>query len=116
MKDARWNELQPEAFAERDHPVLRAARNTLILVRLNRIGHADDLLSFEILAGRLIRANRTEGFVLELTGKKSGEEFYLPLVPAAFKLQPPGRYRLSCGTVVSDPMFLAAFDIYQPLS
>lgn len=111
-----WNELQPDLFAERDHPMLRAARNTLILVRLNRIGPDDDLLSYEIMAGMLIRANRDEGFVLSLVGGKSGQELALPLVPAAFNLQPPGQYRLSCGTVVEDPGFLAAFDIYPPMS
>ena len=109
----RWNELVPEAFAERDHPILKAMRGTLILVRLNEIGADDQLRSFEILAGRLIRANRDEGFVLSLVGKKSGQEHFLPLVPAAFVLQPPGLYQLSCGTVVANPLFLGAFDIYR---
>ena len=109
----RWNELAPEAFADRDHPILKAMRGTLILVRLNEIGADDELLSFEVLAGRLIRANRSEGFVLSLVGKKSGQELFLPLVPAAFMLQPPGRYQLSCGTVIANPLFLGAFDIYR---
>lgn len=109
----RWNELVPEAFADRDHPILRAMRGTLILVRLNRIGADDEVLSCEILAGRLIRANRDEGFVLSLVGKRSGEELFLPLVPAAFNLVDRGRYQLSCGTVVHNPEFLGAFDIYR---
>ena len=109
----RWNELVPEAFAERDHPVLRAMRGTLILVRMNQIGQDDELLSTEILAGRLIRANRSEGFVLSLVGKKSGQELFLPLVPAAFNLIDRGRYALSCGTVVHNPEFLGAFDVYR---
>lgn len=114
--DSKWNELQPALFADRDHPVLRAARGTLILVRLNRVSHNDDLLSSEIMAGTLVRANRSEGFVLSRVGANAGEEFCLPLVPAAFNLQPPGQYRLSCGTIVTDPVFLAAFDISAPLS
>ncbi len=109
----RWNEFEPELFAERDHPILRAMRGTLILVRLNQIGGDDELLSHEILAGTLIRANRSEGFVLSLVGRKSGELLYLPLVPAAFNLQPPGRYQLSCGAIITDPVFLGAFDIYR---
>ena len=109
----RWNELQPEAFAERNHPILKTARGTLILVRLNEIGLDDQLKSFEILAGRLVRANRDEGFVLSLVGKKSGQELFLPLVPAAFSLQPKGHYQLSDGTIVADPVFLGAFDIYR---
>ena len=109
----RWNELIPEAFADRDHPFLRAARNTLILVRMNQIGADDELLSTEILAGRLIRANRSDGFVLSLVGKKSGELLYLPLVPGAFTLIDRGRYQLSCGTVIHNPEFLGAFDIYR---
>ena len=109
----RWNELVPEAFADRNHPILKAMRGTLILVRLNQIGANDELLSHEILAGQLIRANRSEGFVLSLVGKKSGQELFLPLVPAAFVLQPTGQYQLSCGTVISNPMFLGAFDIYR---
>jgi hypothetical protein len=112
----KWHELQPDLFAGRDHPVLRAARNTLILVRLNQIGPDDELLSFEIMAGMLMRANRDEGFVLSLVGGKSGQELALPMVPAAFRLQPPGQYMLSCGAVVEDPGFLAAFDIYPPMS
>ncbi|MGZ3305668.1 MAG: hypothetical protein ACXU8U_07380 [Asticcacaulis sp.] len=110
---ARWNELVPEAFAGGDHPILKAMRGTLILVRLNEIGRDDELLSYRILAGRLVRANRSEGFVLSLVGKPSGEELFLPLVPAAFVLQPPGRYELSCGTVIANPLFLGAFDIYR---
>ncbi len=110
---SRWNEFVPEAFADKNHPILRAMRGTLILVRLNQVDANDDLLSYEILAGRLVRANRSEGFVLSLVGKKSGELLYLPLVPAAFNLQPPGRYQLSCGSVVVDPEFLGAFDIYK---
>lgn len=110
---SRWNELVPEAFAERNHPILRAMRGTLILVRLNQIGADDELLSTEILAGRLIRANRSDGFVLSLVGKKSGQELFLPLVPAAFNLIDRGRYQLSCGTVIHNPEFLGAFDIYR---
>ncbi len=109
----RWNELVPEAFADRDHPILKAMRGTLILVRLNEIGADDEMLSHEILAGQLIRANRSEGFVLSLVGKKSGQELFLPLVPAAFTLVATGRYALSCGTVIANPMFLGAFDIYR---
>ena len=112
---SRWNELVPEAFADRDHPILKAMRGTLILVRMNQIGPDDELQSTEILAGRLIRANRSDGFVLSLVGKKSGQELFLPLVPAAFALQPPGRYQLSCGTIIHNPMFLGAFDIYRPI-
>ncbi|ESQ86235.1 hypothetical protein AEAC466_03295 [Asticcacaulis sp. AC466] len=110
----RWEELAPEAFADIHHPILKAMRGTLILVRLNQIGADDALLSYEILAGQLIRANRSEGFVLSLVGKKSGELLFLPLVPAAFTLQAPGSYLLSCGTVIDDPAFLGAFDIYRP--
>jgi hypothetical protein len=109
----RWDGCLPEASADRDHPILKAARGTLILVRLNEIGADDDLLSCEILAGRLIRANRSEGFVLSLVGRKSGQALFLPLAPAAFAPQPSGQYQLSCGTVVSDPMFVGAFDIYR---
>ncbi|HTN41783.1 MAG TPA: hypothetical protein VLZ84_11560 [Asticcacaulis sp.] len=109
----RWTELEPEAFADNGHPILRAMRGTLILVRLNQINASDEMVSYEILAGQLIRANRSEGFVLSLVGKKSGEELFLPLVPEAFTLQPPGQYMLSCGTVVVDPIFLGAFDIYS---
>ena len=109
----RWNELVPEAFADRNHPILKAMRGTLILIRLNEIGPDDEMLSHEILAGRLVRANRDEGFVLALVGKKSGQELFLPLVPAAFTLQATGQYQLSCGTVISNPMFIGAFDIYR---
>ena len=112
-KDARWNELVPEAFADRNHPILRAMRGTLILVRLNQIGPDDELLSFEVLAGRLVRANRSEGFVLSRVGKKSGEEVFLPLVPGAFTMLDRGRYQLSCGTIVHNPDFLGAFDMYR---
>ncbi len=111
--DARWNELAPDLIADPNHPILRAMRGTLILVRLNQIDANDEMLSFEVLAGQLIRANRSEGFVLSLVGGKSGEELFLPLVPAAFNLIEPGQYQLSCGAVVVDPAFLAAFDIYQ---
>ncbi len=114
MSDSdRWTELEPDAFADNGHPILRAMRGTLILVRINQIDTNDEMISHEILAGQLIRANRSEGFVLSLVGKKSGEELFLPLVPAAFNLQPPGQYMLSCGSVIENPVFLGAFDIYR---
>jgi len=109
----RWTELEPEAFADNGHPILRAMRGTLILVRLNQIDANDELISYEILAGQLIRANRSEGFVLSLVGRKSGQELFLPLAPAAFNMQPPGQYMLSCGSIVENPAFLGAFDIYR---
>lgn len=113
---SRWNELAPDAFVDKDHPILKAMRGTLVLVRLNQIGNDDELLSSEILAGRLVRANRSEGFVLSLVGKKSGEELFLPLVPGAFNLIDRGRYQLSCGTIIHNPDFLGAFDIYRPVN
>ncbi len=114
MSDSdRWIELEPEAFADNGHPILRAMRGTLILVRLNQIDANDEMVSYEILAGQLIRANRSEGFVLSLVGKKSGELLFLPLVPAAFNMQAPGKYALSCGSVIENPVFLGAFDVYK---
>lgn len=110
----RWNELIPEAFATKDHPILRAARGCLILLRLNTIDANDQLVEAEVLAGHLVRANRSEGIVLDLVGVHRGNEFFLPLVPDAFVLVAPGQYQLSCGTVISNPEFLAAFDIYAP--
>lgn len=109
-----WTELAPEAFATKDHPILRAARGCLILVRINTIDANDEMISAEILAGDLVRANRSEGFVLSLRGIHKGQEFFLPLVPDAFVLIEPGQYQLSDDTVISNPEFLAAFDVYPP--
>ncbi|OYW83466.1 MAG: hypothetical protein B7Z26_00485 [Asticcacaulis sp. 32-58-5] len=109
-----WNELAPEVFADSHDPVLQAYRGRLVIVRLNDIGAHDELLGYDILAGRVIRANREEGFVLSMVGTKAGETLNLPLVPDALKLIPPGRYGLSDDTIVTDPDFQVAFDIYRP--
>ncbi len=110
---ARWNELEPDLFGGRDHPILRAMRGTIVMVRINQIGDNDDLLSVDIMAGQLIRANRSEGLVLSLVGLRAGEELFLPLVPDAFTMLAPGAYQLSCGTIIRDPEFLGAFDLYS---
>ncbi|WAC47085.1 hypothetical protein OVA03_10220 [Asticcacaulis sp. SL142] len=109
-----WNELAPEVFADSHDPILTAMRGAVVIVRLNDIDAHDELVGYEILAGRLIRANREEGFVLSMVGTKAGETLNLPLVPGAFKLIPPGRYGLSDDTIVTDPDFQVAFDIYRP--
>ncbi len=111
-ESSRWNELVPEAFGDGDHPVLRAARGTLILVRINTVDAEDNLLDAQVMAGKLIRANRDEGFVLEMVGTIKGEHLFLPLIPAAFQLIAPGIYVLSDNTAIRDPAFLAAFDVY----
>ncbi|ESQ79900.1 hypothetical protein [Asticcacaulis sp. YBE204] len=109
---ARWNELEPDAFGEAGDPLVRVMLGKLVIIRLNQIDARDEMIGSEIIAGKVVRANRAEGFVLSLVGQRKGEEFYLPLVPQAFKLIDPGDYGLSCGTPIRDPDFQAAFDIY----
>lgn len=110
--ESRWNELIPEAFAEASDPLVRVMLGKMLIVRLNEIGANDEMLSWELVAGRVIRANRNEGLVLLLVGGRQGEEFFLPLVPEAYTMIDPGDYALSCNTVIRDPDFRAAFDIY----
>lgn len=112
-ENARWNELVPEAFAEGTDPIVRAMLGKVAIIRLNLIDARDELISSEIIAGRVIRANRAEGFVLSLLGQKVGELFYLPLVTDAFSMIDQGDYGLSCGTAIRNPDFQAAFDIYN---
>jgi len=111
---SRWNELIPEAFIEASNPLVRVMMGKVMIVRLNQIGTNDDLLSWELIAGRVVRASRQEGLVLSLIGARQGEEVYLPLVAEAYSLIDPGEYGLSCGTVIRDPDFRAAFDVYAP--
>ncbi|WP_343684257.1 hypothetical protein [Asticcacaulis sp.] len=114
--DSRWNELIPEAFAEASDPLVRVLLGKMLVVRLNEIGTNDELLSFELVAGRVVRANRKEGLVLSLVGARQGEAFFLHLVPEAYTLIDPGDYALTCGTVVRNPDFRAAFDIYAQVN
>lgn len=111
----KWLELDTEAFAHPNHPIMRAARGAKIIIRLNYIDAEDEMTHFDVLGGRLIRANRDEGFVISLEGQRGGEEFFLPLVPEAFELSAPGQYGLTCGHIMRDPDFVVAFDIYSAL-
>lgn len=113
---SRWNELVPEAFAEASDPMVRVLLGKMLVVRLNQIGTHDELLSFELIGGRVIRANRKEGLVLSLVGTRQGEDFFLPLVPEAYLMLDPGDYALTCGTVIRNPDFSAAFDIYAQIN
>jgi hypothetical protein len=108
---SKWDELVPEAFAEADDPLVRGMLGKVVIVRLNQVDANDELLSFEIIAGRLIRANREEGFVLELIGEAEGALTYLPLLPEAFSLVHKGDYALTNETVLRNPDFMAAFNI-----
>ncbi|MFT3995903.1 MAG: hypothetical protein QM667_00730 [Asticcacaulis sp.] len=112
--DSRWNELIPDAFIEASDPLVRVMLGKVLIVRINQIGTNDELLSWELIAGRITRASRAEGLVVSLIGAREGEEVYLPLVAEAYTMMEPGEYGLSCGTVIRDPDFRAAFDVYAP--
>lgn len=107
-----WNPIEPEYYAEATDPFVRALLGKRILIRLNTIDDNDEVVEVQILAGRVVRANLAEGFVLSSLGKNIGEEIYLPLAPKAFKLIEPDLYALSDGAFISKPDFLVAFDIY----
>ncbi|MFT4091512.1 MAG: hypothetical protein QM645_12325 [Asticcacaulis sp.] len=111
---AYWNELEPDLFADSDDAMARAMTGRTIIFRLNQISAQDELLSFEIQAGRVLRANRAEGLVIEQMGQKAGEIAHLPLVPDAYTLVARGVYTLSGNHMIEDPDFQAAFDIYLP--
>jgi len=109
-----WNELAPDAFANDEDALTRAFLGKVIIFRLNRINGLDELIDFEIHAGRVLRANRAEGLVIEQSGQKAGEITHLPLVPEAYTLVAGGIYTLTGNHRVEDPDFQAAFDIYLP--
>ena len=110
----RWNELVPDAFANDDDPHLAEIIDCVILVRLNWLDGEETHVGTEITAGRVLRANRQEGFVLGALGAVAGEEFCLPLVPEALSQLEPGNYALSDNTVIRNPDYLIAFDVYRP--
>lgn len=110
----KWNELAPEAFGEDDDPLFTEIIDAVILVRLNWLEGDEVHVGTEITAGRVIRANRSEGFVLSALGSLAGQEFSLPLVPDALSPLDPGVYALTDNTVLKDPDYLIAFDVYRP--
>jgi|GEM_PF-998132 len=112
--ESRWNELIPDAFVEASDPLVRVMLGKVLIVRINHIGTNDEMLSWELIAGRVARASRKEGLVLSLIGARRDEEIYLPLVGDAYSLMDPGDYALSCGTIIRNPDFRAAFDVYAP--
>jgi hypothetical protein len=66
--------------------------------------------------GEIVRADRSEGIVVECEGVWSGKTMTLPPMPSAFHPADPGEYRLrSTGEVIKDPDVLATWSIIEPV-
>jgi hypothetical protein len=92
----------------------RSLIGKLILVRLNAIDAAGEMLGCEILAGHVVRGDADNGVILQRIDKSAPECVYLPLWPQAFSLIGADIYQLSDDSVIKNPDFFAAFDVTQP--
>jgi hypothetical protein len=85
---------------------------THVLVGVTRVDHTGNVLAQEQFYGKVIRASVGEGVILM---DAMGEERSLPLDQKAFKVAPPGEYRLrATGEVVVDPNWLSTWTVYPP--
>jgi hypothetical protein len=65
--------------------------------------------------GKIVRAHRSAGIVIECEGIWSGKTMTLPPMAGAFQPANSGEYRLrSTGEIVKDPDVLATWSITEP--
>jgi hypothetical protein len=84
-----------------------------LLVGVTRRNHSDEITGYEQFHGTIIRANREEGIILQLSG--STEERWAPPDLSRLEIASPGEYRLkTTGEVVVNPDYLSTWTIYPP--
>jgi hypothetical protein len=96
-----------------DEEEAKAIIGKRLLVGVTHRNRNKEVTGVEQFHGEIIRASRTEGIILRLSG--SGEERWLP--PDLSRLEPaaPGNYRLKAtGEIVVDPDFLSTWTVYSP--
>ena len=66
--------------------------------------------------GKIVRADRSAGIVMECEGVSSGKTITLPPVTSAFHPANAGEYRLrSTGEIIKDPDVLTTWSVTEPV-
>lgn len=89
----------------------------IVLIGLTHPAHGVAPVNYEQLHGRIVSADRKQGFRIELEGLRSGEDFWLPPQTNTFVKAKPGTYRLrSTGEEVENPDYTSNWTINPPSS
>lgn len=97
----------PEASAPRDvfdEEYAATLVGKYILVGLTYLDHEGAFIEQRQVHGRIVSADKRDGFLIELHGVRAGEMYRLPPGMRSFEEAAAGEYRLrSTGEVVVDP-------------
>lgn len=84
-----------------------------ILVGVTYRNHDEAVVGVEQFHGKIIRANREEGIIIQLNG--TDEERWIPPDLSRLESADPGEYILkSTGEVVVDPDLISTWTVYPP--
>ncbi len=87
----------------------------VVLVGLTYVDPAGQLVRREQLHGQIVAVSPETGIELDLSGKRTGERYWLPPQLNAFQKAPPGDYRLTeTGELVRDPDLLSNWTVQAP--
>jgi len=86
----------------------------LLLVGIAYIDSKGELIEQQQFFGRVKSANESRGILLDLEGRRQGEQYNLPPDMRGIFEANPGKYTLrSTGEVVSDPDFTVTFSLRE---
>jgi hypothetical protein len=86
----------------------------LLLVGIAYIDSKGELIEQQQFFGRVKSAHERNGILLDLEGRRKGEQYNLPPDMRGIFEASPGKYTLrSTGEVVSDPDFTVTFSLRQ---
>lgn len=86
----------------------------LLLVGLTYFDSNGELIEEQQFCGEVVSASATSGILLNLQGKRRGEQYTLPPDMRSFRAASAGEYKLrSTGEVVVNPDFTVMFSFRQ---
>jgi hypothetical protein len=89
--------------------------DAIVVVAVDLIRRDGSIVEHQDFWGQIVKADETYGFVVELAGVRTGEEYKLPPDTTAFKKISRGRYTVqSTGETVIDPDYACGWTLLAP--
>jgi hypothetical protein len=97
-----------------DKSLAAAMQGNKLLAAVNHLAADGSVREQTQLFGIVLRISESEGILLELLGRRAGEEMVLPPDTSSVEEGVPGVYTLRSGEQVVDPDFIATFTLQSP--
>jgi len=89
----------------------------LVLVGLTYFGAGGQFIEQQQFYGRVQSVDERKGILLNLEGRRSGEQYMLPPDMRSLAVAEPGEYRLrATGEVVVDPDYTVIFSLHKQVN